>query len=72
MKKLLIIALIFLVSCNQPTNNINKDEKFTGEYEIVNIEDCENVYSHLGDEGSGALTHKGNCKNYMHYENSSY
>ncbi len=66
MKKLLVISLLAIVGCSQPSNvDRQKTTYILKEYysplEIVIIDSCEYLY--LVEGHSMVLTHKGNCKN---------
>lgn len=74
MKKLLLfIVFVFsLCSCvnNDPTREIiNIGNNI--EYEIITIDGCEYIlgWDNNAYNGGYFLTHKGNCKNPIHYQN---
>lgn len=71
MKKLLIILSVILISC-QPNNNVPVFNTYTvirgRELEVYVIDSCEYIgFVHGG--AADILTHKGNCKNPIHYDN---
>lgn len=74
MKKLLFIFVLLLVGCvqnNDPT--INRvpygDSGSNIVYRIVVIDSCEYIWGwDGGGYGGPFLTHKGNCKNPIHYK----
>jgi hypothetical protein len=59
MKKLLLLATLVISSCNTKEEFKNK--------RIVNIEGCEYFVNY--NSYGNILTHKGNCKNYIHFKN---
>lgn len=82
MKKLLFAFIIFLsfASCrpevtspkNEYYNDSSAIEIFNGvDYRIVVIDSCEYILGrdHESYNGGFFLTHKGNCKNPIHYKN---
>lgn len=67
MKKLLVISLLAIVGCSQPSKvNVDKEKttyilkKYYAPAEIVTIDSCEYLY--LSEGHAIVLTHKGNCK----------
>lgn len=74
MKKILVALSVLLISCEKKTENveIKKTSSIINdvEIELYVIDSCE----YIGDLNSidhkrNFLTHKGNCKNTIHYEN---
>jgi hypothetical protein len=66
MKHLLILTLLICGGCADVTPEENKRANelyFLGVAGIVAIDKCE----YLKCIGSGSLTHKGDCKNPIHY-----
>lgn len=73
MKKLLLIASLMMIlpSCVDKSNVKNKNTEYRlGKFgyilKIVEIEGCEYFYTTYN---RGAMCHKGNCKNPIHYKN---
>jgi hypothetical protein len=65
MKKLILIASLFLVGCE--TSNITEHERVIMDnmnYRIYELEGCEYIVMGYGDQKWGS--HKGNCKNPIH------
>lgn len=66
MKQIIIICLLALVGCENPSEEITTEStKLTDHMSIVTIDSCEYIeYSYItGTEyGMYSLTHKGNCK----------
>ncbi len=74
MKRLIILALI-LTSCGEPeqrtaepvVNQINNlSERHSEHYEIYELDGCEYIAVGYGKRRWGS--HKGNCKNPIHYK----
>lgn len=65
--KLLILCILFS-SCVKETPESTIDLiKFNGNYlQVVKVDSCEYLYGAWGN--ATVLTHKGNCKNKIHYE----
>jgi hypothetical protein len=65
MKKLLVISLLAIMGCSEPSNVEKKDNTYIikghlDPLDIIIIDSCEYLY---GDwERATVLTHKGNCK----------
>jgi hypothetical protein len=79
MKKITLILVFFILySCGnnktinpaKPANTL-KDGYIS--YEIVTIDECEYILGHDNGVYNGGffLTHKGNCKNPIHYQNTT-
>jgi hypothetical protein len=67
MKIILIILALFLMGCGSYENRARSIES---KYVIIIIDSCEYIVSKapLGDYG-WLMSHKGNCKNPIHYKN---
>lgn len=55
--------IIVCISCNKQQM---KKDPMEFKYEIINIEGCE-YFKYMGAQGYKHITHKGNCKNLIHY-----
>lgn len=65
MKKLILIASLFLIGCeNSKTNQPERVIMDTMNYKIYELEGCEYIVLGYGDQKWGS--HKGNCKNQIH------
>lgn len=66
MRKLLMIFMIFLLSCG----TYSKRDLSEIEFKTINIEGCEYLISkeYKGNSGYGLMAHKGNCNNRAHFE----
>ena len=65
MKKLILIASLFLIGCE--SSNTTKPERVIMDdmnYRIYELEGCEYIVLGYGDQKWGS--HKGNCKNQIH------
>ena len=65
MKKLLVISLLAIVGCTEPSNVNTENNRYTVRdhvtpLEIVILDSCEYFYGPW--ERATVLTHKGNCK----------
>lgn len=65
MKKLLVISLLAIVGCSQPSNVDRQKTTYIVRsnelpVEIVVVDSCEYLYGPWGN--ATVLTHKGNCK----------
>ena len=65
MKKLLVISLLAIVGCSQPSNVDRQKTTYIVRsnelpLEIVVVDSCEYLYGPWGN--ATVLTHKGNCK----------
>jgi hypothetical protein len=69
MKKLLVILCLAIASCEQPTSDSTYIKELVGNRSIYtyNIDGCEYIGEIGGDGRNDILTHKGNCKNPIHY-----
>lgn len=66
--KLLILCILFSSCVKNTTESITELIKFNGDYlQVIEIDSCEYLYQ--GGGNAALLTHKGNCKNKIHYEN---
>lgn len=67
----LIILSLFLLSCSR---NIGTDVESADGYKIAVIDSCEYIVVEndikINNNYSFAITHKGNCKNRIHYKNN--
>lgn len=61
----LLLFIVLFSSCD----GINNDRHPEDNYSIKTIDNCEYIYvSRRPWDGNFSLTHKGNCKNPIHYE----
>lgn len=68
MKKLLVILCLAAVSCKQQDPNAVKHSSIgMADINTYIIDSCEYIGDLVGDTRGYFLTHKGNCKNPIHY-----
>lgn len=67
MKKIVLISLLFLVSCKN-SNVKTQAKKYrinrSSEIQIIEVDKCEYLYLEFEVDRSALLIHKGNCKNH--------
>jgi len=67
MKKISVILCLCMLGCETPDPNATQSQVLGNR--IINtyvIDSCEYIGEISGDSRNDILTHKGNCKNYIH------